>query len=261
MRVLVVVGLLMCGDAFAGRFGLFRSNQEFRYVQLAKRWADQGINIFTAVDKNGDSILHIAARTGNIVAARYWLDNGADINLLNNKQQSPLYVAIDNENSKVADLYLRKGALFTTANVETANPVIIAAYRGQKKILKKMLRWGADPNATDKASLGKTPLGVAYLDSVAKLLLATDGIIVDKPDTTNGNTPLHEAAIRGYLGIVKRLIAAGADIEAVNKDGKTPADLAEENMPSSKPRDSWLRDYEEVIKLLRIPELGFEPVP
>lgn len=259
MKVTVVVIALLCSDAFAGRFAFFKSNQEFRYVQLAKRWADQGVNIFTAVDKNGDSILHIAARTGNIVAARYWLDNGADVNILNNEQQSPIYVAIDNENSEVAELYLRKGAQFTN-DVETANPVVIAAYRGQTKILKKMLKAGADPNATDKKNLGKTPLGVAFFPSAVKLLLATDGIIVDKPDT-KGNTPLHEAAIRGYLGIAKSLIAAGADIYAVNKDGKTPADLAEENMPSSKVRDSWFREHEEVLKLLRILELEFEPVP
>ena len=259
MKVIVIVGLWLSSDVFAGRFALFRSQQEFPYVQLAKRWADQGINIFTAVDKNGDSILHIAARTGNVVAARYWLDNGADINLLNSKKQSPIYVAIDNENSEVADLYLRKGAQFTN-DVETANPVVIAARRGQTKILKKMLRAGADPNATDKANLEKTPLGVGYRSSITKLLLATKGIIVDKPDV-NGNTPLHDAAIHGYIDRVERLIAAGANLNAVNKDGKTPADLAKENLPRFKQRE-WNREYEEVIELLLIPEeLNFEPVP
>ena len=95
----------------------------------------------------------------------------------------------------MADLYLRKGAQFTV-NVETANPVIIAAYRrGQKKILKKMLKGSADPNATDKANLGKTPLGVAYLPSAIKLLLATDGIIVDKPIVTPSCTGFWTGAL------------------------------------------------------------------
>lgn len=259
MKILIVVGALLCSEAFAGKLSIFRSHQETRYRQFAKMWADKGVNVFTAVDKNGDNMLHIAARTGNIVAAQYWLANGADVNALNNSKESPLYVAIDREKSKVANFYLRNGAQFTV-NVETANPVVIAAYRGQTKILKKMLKGGADPNATDKRNLGKTALAVSYLSSVDRLLLATDGIEVDKPDA-NGRTPLHDAAIRGYLSSVERLIAAGADPNAVDNEGKTPADLAEENLIHFEDKHRrWDNEYKDVIALLRDLELNFKPV-
>ena len=46
----------------------------------------------------------------------------------------------------------------------------------------------------------------------------------------------------------------------VNKEGKTPADLAEENLERFEQR-SWTKEHEEVIKLLRLPVLDFEPVP
>lgn len=258
MKILLIVSALLCSEAFAGRLALFRSKQEIHYALFAKNWAEQGVNVFTAVDKNGDTMLHIAARTGNLVAAQYWLANGADVNALNNNRESPLYVAIDKENSKVADFFLRKGAQFTT-DVETANPVIIAAYRGQTKLLRKMLKGGGDPNATDKRNLGKTPLGVSLTGYIARLLLATDGIEIDKADA-NGQTALHDAAGRGYLNVVEWLIASGANPNIVDNDGKTPADIAEENLLQFEKYQYSGKEYKAVIELLRSLELNFEPV-
>ena len=44
-----------------------------------------------------------------------------------------------------------------------------------------------------------------------------------------GGTPLHWAARGGNPETVAALIDAGADLEARDKDGNTPADLAEDN--------------------------------
>ena len=41
-----------------------------------------------------------------------------------------------------------------------------------------------------------------------------------------GNTLLHSAAVIGDLGEVQRLLAAGADPNVANRDGRTPADAA-----------------------------------
>ena len=41
-------------------------------------------------------------------------------------------------------------------------------------------------------------------------------------------SPLREAARKGHLDIVKRLLDAGADARRRNADGKTPLDLARE---------------------------------
>lgn len=255
MKILVIVVMLLSGPALAGRFAPFKSQLEVHYMRFAKEWAERGVNVFTAVDKRGDSMLHIAARAGNLVAARYWLANGADVNALNHQKESPLYLAIYNENRELAYFFLRKGAQFTE-NIEVANPVIAAAYRRDTKTLKKMLKGGADPNVTDEKNLGRTPLGVAYVTSVIKLLLATDGIDVNKPDI-DGYTALHRAASRGYIDSVKLLINAGADPNAIDENGKTPADFAEETMGSVKYSE---REYREVIELLRSLEFNFEPV-
>ena len=262
MKTLVVVGVLCCcADAFAGRFAfLARSQQENRYERLVKRWAERGVDLITAVDVEGNNMLHIAAWSGNLVAAKYWLANGADINALNNQDESPLYVALESGSTKVADFYLSKGAQFTV-NIEIANPTIVAAYRGETKILKKMLKGGADPNATDVRHFGQTPLGVAYHRSIIKLLLKTDGIEVNKPDRT-GRTPLHYRALRGRLSAVKDLIVAGANPDAIDENGKKPADLAEESLSDSKlgSIDGIDAEFRKIIDLLRSLEFNFEPV-
>ena len=262
MKTLVVIAVLCCcANAFAGRFAfLAQSKQELRYARLVERWAKRGVDLITAVDIEGNSMLHIAALSGNLVAARYWLARGADINALNNKNESPLYVALESGSTKVADFYLSRGAQFTV-NIETANPTIVAAYRGERKILKKMLKGGADPNATDTRHLGQTPLGVTYDRPIIKLLLKTDRIEVNKPDRM-GRTPLHYQALRGRLSAVKDLIVAGANPDAIDENGKRPADLAEESLSDGKlgSIDGIDAEFRKIIDLLRSLEFNFEPV-
>ena len=46
------------------------------------------------------------------------------------------------------------------------------------------------------------------------------------PPDINGYTPLHQAAKKGSLSNVKVLAAATPDVNAKNKWGKTPLDIA-----------------------------------
>src|SRR4051812_7980477 len=50
------------------------------------------------------------------------------------------------------------------------------------------------------------------------------------PHTTDNTllTPLHWAAVKGSRACIKRLVEAGADLEARDEAGKTPRDMAQE---------------------------------
>ncbi len=50
--------------------------------------------------------------------------------------------------------------------------------------------------------------------------------------TETGMTPLHEAVNLGNLGIVTRLVEAGADVNGLAKDGTQPLDWARKKNPS-----------------------------
>ena len=87
-----------------------------------------------------------------------------------------------------------------------------AAYKGHAKIVDFLLRHGADPSMTDEG-------GILAL----------------------GATALHRAAMAGSEATVKILLAYGADVNAINKNGKTPFDYAIAQDHANMAR--WLFDH------------------
>ena len=79
---------------------------------------------------------------------------------------------------------------------------------------------------------GNVPLSYALCNRNAALLiveiLLIAGANVDAQDR-GGNTVLHDAALFKQKEIVERLLEEGANPLLINKDGKTPADLAGED--------------------------------
>jgi hypothetical protein len=69
-------------------------------------------------------------------------------------------------------------------------------------------------------------------DAVQVLLAAGANPNVKAPD---GSTPLHQAVQARQVAIVRSLVAAGAKLEATNKDNLTPLQLAEKPEPPPPP--------------------------
>jgi hypothetical protein len=99
---------------------------------------------------------------------------------------------------------------------------------------------------------------IAVLD-----LLARHGANVNVTDNVTKQTALHIAALYGRSDIVRLLLAHGADPLAMNGDGKTPRDLAEESAKLQEERKakgqepSWARPMEGlalVIPMLKAAE-------
>uniref|UniRef100_A0A7C1GC84 Zinc-ribbon domain-containing protein n=1 Tax=Thermofilum adornatum TaxID=1365176 RepID=A0A7C1GC84_9CREN len=88
--------------------------------------------------------------------------------------------------------------------------------------VRELLKKGANVNARD--IYGDTPLhnaaGRGYAD-VARILLE-HGAYVNAKDSLYGWTPLHFAAFEGHVDVVKLLLEHGADVNARNRDGWTP---------------------------------------
>jgi ankyrin repeat protein len=96
----------------------------------------------------------------------------------------------------------------------------------------RTLLWRADAhdpgivNGFDRQ--GFTPLTLAALrgdcDRLDLLLTCSQKIDVDQPDK-RGNTPLIIAAAKGNYGILRRLLAAHADVTRENADGCSPLQM------------------------------------
>jgi len=59
------------------------------------------------------------------------------------------------------------------------------------------------------------------------------------PILHRGETPLHTAALLGHVGAVKALLAAGANVNAKNKNGQTPLDSAKKAQQDSSNPAQW----------------------
>ncbi|GAB6018774.1 Osteoclast-stimulating factor 1 [Chamberlinius hualienensis] len=108
------------------------------------------------------------------------------------------------------------------------NPLHEAAKRGNISFLLECLSNKVSVNGLDKA--GSTALHWAarggHLDCIEKLLEVPN--IQINVQNKLGDTPLHSAAWKGHSEIVKLLLEKGARTDMLNKDDKTPYDLAKE---------------------------------
>ena len=133
---------------------------------------------------------------------------------------TPIYIAIQNNNSAMIDALIAAGA---NVNQPTSGitPLMLSIRFGQSAIADKLIAAGADVNKSDNQ--GITPLMIAaqyeHPDIVEKLLAAQAD--VTKVWLPSGHTALMEAAKNGNLAIIGQLLKAGANIDTVTKDGST----------------------------------------
>lgn len=150
--------------------------------------------LITAHNKDGWTLLHVAAHDTNTTAIQLLLDRGADVNSRANDGSTPLHFAIQRD-------------------------------RGTESAAL-LLTHGADINARDKQ--GNTPLNLAVRDSITYMIqfLLDRGANVNSP-ANDGSTPLHFATQSVKSNeITALLLVHGADMNARNDQGDTPLHLA-----------------------------------
>jgi hypothetical protein len=143
----------------------------------------------------------------------------------------PLVAALAGEHFQTADLLHRNGADLDIRGLVGRNPLHGAARSGNLEVVRKLVEY--DPayiNAKD--GTGWTPLLMASKGrnskdgSVVRLLLEHGADV--NAQSTNGQTPLHEASSYGALEVVRLLLEHGADVEAKRNNGKTALQFAVE---------------------------------
>ena len=144
-----------------------------------------------ASNKIGEGPLHKAVATGNYEIVKMLLQKNGNLEARNRMRETPLHIASACISLAVVQLLVRKGAKTTSRDVEGKRPLHVAVENGRAEIVRYLVRSKDDIESRDE----------------------------------RGMSPLHYAVLSSQT-VVGILLAAGADIHAVTKDGETPYLLA-----------------------------------
>lgn len=173
------------------------------------------------------SEIHKAAKDGDFETVKKLLEK--DPNLLNTGnrlQQTPLLMASYEGHANIVLFLIEKGAKIDQPDSFGATPLHMAVLGGQTEIVELLISKGADVNI--KSKNGKIPLQMAFEKDAPDIVevFIKQGLAINSNINQYGRTLLHEAAIMGKIKIASFLIDKGAVIDARDKDGKSPLDLA-----------------------------------
>jgi len=134
------------------------------------------------------SELQRAIEKGDISKIQELFDKGVSVNARENeKDWTPLMLAIEYDKVNVAEFLISKGANINLGRKDGWTPIIMASVRGDLKFVKLLLRTGTDVNLADG----------------------------------DGQTPLIYASRQGHYEVVRYLIKSGADVNLADNDGET----------------------------------------
>eukprot|EP00752_Nemacystus_decipiens_P007696 g6879.t1 len=170
----------------------------------------------------GDAF-HRAVQGGHGDIVRDLLESGASITAkYTTTGHTPLHVAAGWGKTDLVQLLLLKGADKDALDNEEMTPLVLAGYQGHVAAAQALLAAGADAN--HRCREYKTPvMHVAAQEGHVEILraLIKHGADVAAVDT-DGRTALHIAASFATSEAVDMLVEAGSDIEARNDNRKHP---------------------------------------
>lgn len=165
-----------------------------------------------------------AVKMDDAVVVQQLLARGFDVNTLDPQSQHGLMLAIREPSPKVAKVLVAAPKI--DLNVLTAkgeSPLMLAAFNGNLELATDMVKRGADVNKT-----GWTPLHYAASKGHLPLIrLFIENHAYIDAESPNGTTPLMMAAMYGTPDAVKLLLAEGADTRLKNQQGLTATQFAQ----------------------------------
>uniref|UniRef100_A0A7S1B2K4 Uncharacterized protein n=1 Tax=Corethron hystrix TaxID=216773 RepID=A0A7S1B2K4_9STRA len=172
-----------------------------------------------------NSVLHLAAKEGNLAATEELVKVGMPVNLVNAKGMTPLAYACQQGYQPIVSLLLSHGANPKTNTGSRSTPLIQAAHFGHTSICSLLLSAGVDPNqCNDNRTTALMRASQEGHVEVARLLIYRGALV--STDNRDKMTSIMLASQRGHADLVKTLIQAGADTDGRTKEGSTPLILA-----------------------------------
>lgn len=152
---------------------------------------------------------------------------------------SPLMVAAQRGYMRIVQLLIDHGSDINQENGSGKNSLMLACFAGHLDVVEYLRNQGASWRNRDK--VGCTAMHWAVDGGNLKLIewMIGDECEVDVKDSISQWTPLMRvSAVTGNTEVAQHLIAAGADVNVKDRDGKTPLMVA------------TLNNHERLVRLL-----------
>lgn len=204
-------------------------------LQEVIRLLDSGISVNARFENsvyNTATPLITAAWTGKTEIAGELIRRGADVNAVNQGDQTALFAAANEGNTPLVKLLLENGAkdrINYQSLPHQKTPLNAALSNYHIATATVLILNGADVNLASE--IGDTPLHAAATGGFSDMvqLLIAFGADVNRAQDSSNFTPLHAAAFMGHEKIMKILIAHGANQETRNWLNKNAQDMLNEH--------------------------------
>lgn len=167
-------------------------------------------------DSYGNTPLHQSCCNGHSEVVKLMLQKeSTDVNATNDIGETPLYIAVRENNMYITELLIQAGADANKKDNDGLSPLHVAARKGKVHIVGALVKGGADVNCQNKH--GETPLICAIKTNdyekgnidIVEILLEC-GADVNYRDMW-GKSALYYAVMNNNNGIVQMLLDAGAE--------------------------------------------------
>lgn len=169
-------------------------------------------------------------------------------------REEALFDAIEKGDAQYALELVREGINVHAHNEFSRTPLQTAAKAGMADLIPHLVAAGADLYAEGMA--GETPLSTAAVNKRPECLraLIAAGVDVNRPNETNGWTPLYWAVMGSSPkpGMAALLLDFGADPHIADKQGRKPADLAENTATHDAMLSPTLEDMDKFVQTAQI---------
>lgn len=175
----------------------------------------------------GENALMIAAENGSLPVCSYLIDKGVLVDAQNNKGETALFYALKNDARSIFDYLVSKGAKVNHISLEGNSLLLKAAILGQGNTINYLISRGADIRRTNRSEKTAFYYIISDANSFTSNQSLQDAFIAAGADVntrgSDGQTLLFKAIEDGTMERIQFLLAKGADANTQDDKGERPS--------------------------------------